>query len=139
MEQDMIHISKENYTSYRFLTPLAFSIAEGGAMGSPGQVIVVDGDKTVYEFSLFDLEGHMADSVLPNMDKAFYASSAELLALGLHHVDLGVGNHLFVNSSIYEQFHPIAQKYKRDLGLLYQKWINLIIEGHDVEVPQKNV
>ena len=44
MEQNtgIISLTKENYTQHLPITPVAFSVAEGGAMGCPGRIIIID-------------------------------------------------------------------------------------------------
>lgn len=42
MEKEVINITNENYTLFVLLVPIAFSYAEGGAMGCPGQIVIID-------------------------------------------------------------------------------------------------
>lgn len=49
MEKKTITLTKENYTQYLPLEPVAFSFAELGAMGSPGEIVIIN-QRSVYCF-----------------------------------------------------------------------------------------
>ena len=133
MEQtiQIISLTKENYSQYLPINPVAFSVAEGGAMGHPGRVVIIDKTNNVYDFYLHELEKDDAMKILP----ALYESKREVLGIdpstsGWKRVYLGMGNHLMVADSIYDELREIAlNRYKYfGIGELYQHWIGVVQE-----------
>ena len=66
MEQTtpIISLTKENYTQHLPITPVAFSVAEGGAMGCPGRVIIIDDKNNIYDFYALKRPVSLKDIVL---------------------------------------------------------------------------
>jgi hypothetical protein len=131
MEQttQIILLTKENYTQHLPITPVAFSVAEGGAMGCPGRVIIIDDKNNVYDFYLHELEKKDVMKILP----ALYESKRAVLGIdpstsGWNRVYLGMGNHLMVAESIYERFNESAKSLWQSRGSLYQQWISIVQE-----------
>ena len=131
MEQttQIISLTKENYTQHLPITPVAFSVAEGGAMGCPGRVIIIDDKNNIYNFYLHELEKEDVMKILP----ALYESKRAVLGIdpstsGWNRVYLGMGNHLMVANSIYERFNESAKSLWQSRGSLYQQWISIVQE-----------
>lgn len=131
MEQtiQITSLTKENYSQYLPITPVAFSVAEGGAMGHPGRVVIIDETNNVYDFYLHELEKEDVMKILP----ALYESKRAVLGidpstLGWNRVYLGMGNHLMVADSIYERFNESAKSLWQSRGSLYQQWIGIVQE-----------
>ena len=133
MEQtiQIISFTKENYSQYLPINPVAFSVAEGGAMGHPGRVVIIDETNDVYDFYMHELEKDDVMRILP----ALYESKREVLGIapstsGWKRVYLGMGNHLMVAESIYDELREIAlSRYKYfGIGELYQHWIGVVQE-----------
>lgn len=133
MEQhtEIISLTKENYKQYLPITPIAFSVAEVGAMGYPGRVIIIDEKNDVYDFNLHELGKDDVMKILP----ALYESKRAVLGIdpstsGWNRVYLGMGNHLMVADSIYDELREIAlNRYKYfGIGELYQHWIGVVQE-----------
>ena len=131
MEQtiQITSLTKENYSQYLPITPVAFSVAEGGAMGHPGRVVIIDETNNVYDFYLHELEKDDVMKILP----ALYESKREVLGIYpstsvWKRVYLGMGNHLMVADSIYERFNEFAKALWQSRGSLYQKWMGVVQE-----------
>ena len=133
MEQhtEIISLTKENYKQYLPITPIAFSVAEGGAMGYPGRVIIIDEKNDVYDFNLHELGKDDVMKILP----ALYESKRAVLGIDpstseWRRVYLGMGNHLMVADSIYDELREIAlNRYKYfGIGELYQHWMGVVQE-----------
>ena len=131
MEQtiQITSLTKENYSQYLPITPVAFSVAEGGAMGHPGRVVIIDETNNVYDFYLHELEKENVMKILP----ALYESKRAVLGIdpstsGWNRVYLGIGNHLMVADSIYERFNEFAKALWQSRGSLYQKWMGAVQE-----------
>jgi hypothetical protein len=106
-------------------------VAEGGAMGCPGRVIIIDDKTNVYDFYLHELEKEDVMKILP----ALYERKRAVLGIDpstseWRRVYLGMGNHLMVAESIYDELREIAlSRYKYfGIGELYQHWIDVIQE-----------
>lgn len=131
MEEKFTTLTEENYTKYIPLDPIAFSMAEGGAMGSPGEVIIVDKNSNIYNFWLQGVEHETAKRIIPVLFECeFGMRGHNRPASGWHYFDLGAGNHLIVKDSIYNEFHPKAIEidYERRPAMLYQRWIDFVLE-----------
>ena len=131
MEQtiQITSLTKENYSQYLPITPVAFSVAEGGAMGHPGRVVIIDETNNVYDFYLHELEKEDVMKILP----ALYESKRAVLGIdpstsGWNRVYLGMGNHLMVADSIYERFNESSKSLWQSRGSLYQQWIGIVQE-----------
>jgi hypothetical protein len=129
MEQytEIISLTKENYKQYLPITAIAFSVAEGGAMGCPGRVVIIDEKSNVYDFYLHEMGKDDVMKILP----ALYESKRAVLGIdpsasGWNRVYLGMGNHLMVADSIYERFNEFAKALWQSRGSLYQKWMGVV-------------
>ena len=128
MEEKFITLTEENYTEYIPLDPIAFSMAEGGAMGSPGEVIIVNKNSEIYNFWLQDVEHETAKRIIPDLFKCkFGIFGHSKPASGWHYFDLGAGNHLLIKDSLYNDFYPEVQEYMDRPALLYQRWLKLVL------------
>jgi hypothetical protein len=131
MEEKVITITEDNYTEYIPLDPIAFSMAEGGAMGSPGEVIIIDKNSDIYNFWLQDVEHETAKRIIPVLFKCHFAGWGMFWqnrpAEGWHYFNLGAGNHLLIKDSLYNDFYPEVQGYMDRPALLYQRWIKLVL------------
>ena len=131
MEKKVINLTEENNSQYLPLDPIAFSMAEGGAMGSPGEVIIVDKNSDIYSFWFQGVELDTAKRIIPTLFECKFGMRGHIRpAKGWHYFDLGAGNHLMVKDSIYNDFHPKAVEidYERRPVMLYQRWINFVLE-----------
>lgn len=134
MEKKVINLTEENYSQYIPLDPIAFSMAEGGAMGSPGEVVIIDRNSNIYCFWLQGVEHETAKRIIPVLFKCHFAGWGMFWqsrpAEGWHYFYLGAGNHLIVKDSIYNEFHPKAVEidYERRPAMLYQRWIDFVLE-----------
>jgi hypothetical protein len=129
LRSSTISLRKNNYKQYLPITPIAFSYAEGGAMGCPGQVLIVDNKLDVYDFSLYDLEEDDVIKIIPIVYECQWGGYRNIVPpRGWNYEDLGAGNHLFVADAIYEEFATRRAPYGHSLGKLYQEWIYIVGE-----------
>lgn len=119
----IISLPKDNYLQFSPIIPVAFSVAEGGAMGCPGRVIIIDEKNNVYDFYMHELEKEDLMKILPDL----YESKRAVLGIdpstsGWNRVYLGMGNHLMVADSIYDELREMTlSRYKYfGIGELYQ-------------------
>ena len=114
MEQytEIISLTKENYSQHLPITPVAFSVAEGGAMGHPGRVVIIDKTNNVYDFYMHELEKEYVMKILP----ALYESKRAVLGIdpstsGWNRVYLGMGNHLMVADSLRTMQRTVVKRF----------------------------
>lgn len=119
-----ITFTKWNYAQYLPIKPIAFSVASSGAMGSPGQVIIVDEELKLYDFQLYNMEECEAAEIIP----ALFELGVFGNDIPWKIVPLGFGNYLVVADSIYSEFCNIAYSRCQSRGDLYQQWIGIIEE-----------
>ncbi len=130
MEKKVISLSNQNYTTYLPLDPIAFSYAEGGAMGSPGQIIIIDTNRSIYVFNIYDFENDIVKLIIPILFECQIGMFGhDIPAPEWHNFYLGMGNHLMVKESIYNDFYPKAVKCDEEPGMLYQEWIDIVLES----------
>ena len=128
MEEYAITLTEENYAQHIPLNPIAFSMADGGAMGSPGEVIIVDKESNIYRFWLQGVEYETAKRIIPTLFECeFGMRGHNRPASGWHYFDLGAGNHLLIKDDIYNEFYPEVQGYMDRPALLYQRWLKLVL------------
>lgn len=128
MEENAITLTEENYAQHIPLNPIAFSMADGGAMGSPGEVIIVDKESNIYRFWLQGVEYETAKRIIPTLFECeFGMRGHNRPASGWHYFDLGAGNHLLIKDDIYNDFYPEVQGYMNRPALLYQRWLKLVL------------
>ncbi|MBQ0021723.1 MAG: sel1 repeat family protein [Prevotellaceae bacterium] len=126
-----IELTPENYKDYLPLDFVAVSYAEAGAMGIEGDVTMISFDKKIY--SLNYLYNDWGRHVVPDI--------IESLGEDRHYVDLGMGNHLFVSESIWEDFDiEVNVDYLR--RIYYRGWIDAvlnILQENDVQTYKTNI
>ena len=126
---ERIALTKENYAQHLPITPIAFSVAEGGAMGSPGQVIIVDEKLKLYDFLLYEMEECYTREIIPALFECrLRVLGYDTPAPNWKNVYLGYGNHLMVSVSIYDEFSKIVKDRRTYAGDLYNQWISIVQE-----------
>ena len=134
MEENVITLTEENYAQHIPLSPIAFSMADGGAMGSPGEVIIVDKESNIYRFWLQGVEYETAKRIVPTLFECeFGMRGHNRPASGWHYFDLGAGNHLLIKDDIYNEFYPEVQGYMDRPALLYQRWLKLVLALNNMQ------
>ena len=127
--QQMIWLTKENYLQHLPINPIAFSVAEGGAMGCPGIVIIVDEISNMYLFDLYAMGENDIKKIIPTFfEFDFSVFGHDKSAPHWNRRYLGCGNHLVVADSIYEEFCVIADSRCKSMGDLYNQWGDIVLE-----------
>lgn len=105
-------------------------LAEGGAMGEPGAVVIVEKQKggvrvshANYCYESFDMD-KLAKVFTPlqAFDCGLFGHATGI-ASGWHHVGLGAGNHLLVCDAIYEGF--AARTKEMSPPEIYQSYLEI--------------
>lgn len=128
-QSDLQNIKEENIQ--------AISIAEGGAMGAAGQVIILNNDGSIWKTTSVYEDGYIsAGEVLSHIPSlanielsmfSWYFHRKPNMPQGWQYVAMGAGNHLFVrptflerHSNCFDLENPAAQ------GLNYCAWQEIV-------------
>lgn len=105
-----------------------FSLAEGGAMGCPGEVLVATKKNNKVKWYCFNT---MVDSFedlcsiyppLKTFDCGIFGEASGIQD-GWNHVDLGMGNHLLVREDYIVAFqNAVDELHVESLGEVYASW-----------------
>ena len=102
-------------------------IAEGGAMGSPGDITFITKDGGMYGFNYIyaDITFDDVRAFFPTITKCMFGMFGEgnIGPKGWKYVNLGFGNHLLVKDEIYDEFFAEIKDLKKP-GEVYEAWQN---------------
>lgn len=106
-----------------------FSLAEGGAMGCPGEVLMVTSDGEVYQanYCYGDISYGDLVTAFPTLGMCEFPlfGVGTVMPEGWNYVALGMGNHLVVHDDVYPELK------KKIVGLrpceIYQKWLGFAL------------
>ncbi len=106
----------------------AFSLAEGGAMGCPNEVILVRKEGKTTEFLTTYVNSRLQE-LIPWLDRLHCApmGKASGLGEGWEHVDLGMGNHLFLGQEVSRLVLPAFRGMRP--SEIYVTWEDAVAEA----------
>lgn len=105
-----------------------FSLAEGGAMGCPGEVLIATKNKSGvkwYSMNTMNEEHEKLLRIFPPLETfdCGIFGKASGIQEGWNHVDLGFGNHLLVRDDYFEPFQDAVTELKPEhVGVIYSNW-----------------
>ena len=115
-------LNSDNFTQYSPLNPIALSVAEGGAMGSPGNIEIVESDGAAYYFNISCFHYDTLKIISPSLIECLYGDPEEW-----KHIDLGAGNHLFLIEPYCNDFCERLKVYGRvGPSWIYQNWKRIV-------------
>ena len=119
-----IVLNKSNYKDYLPISMIAFSYATGGAQGDPGGIKIVDIDGRVFylNYAYGDLNKNEVYEICPPLKEYSPGKVPE----EWHIINMGMGNTLFVNKSIFQQFKEETKDIKTPSGY-YSTWVNVVL------------
>lgn len=126
---EVINIDEKNYGDYRNLNIVAFSFAFGGAMGSPGEIIVITKDAKIYSmnYCFGDMTIEMCYQVCPPLrDCSFGPIDVEKAPEGWEGVSLGFGNFLVLSEPLYT--HIKAEMLHMRPSFRYRSWKAIVLD-----------
>lgn len=107
-----------------------FQIAEGGAMGEPGGIVLLTENRKVYHanYCFGDLTTETMEKAFPVLKKCRFGlfGKDSVVPEGWVYVDLGMGNHLIVRADYYEKFSLLTEEYKEPVEF-YQHWLEIAL------------
>lgn len=125
MNEELINICKAELKSEMFEDVAFFKIAEGGAMGEPGGVIWVTnkGEAFHCNYCYGDISREDLLNAFEPLQKSFFGmfGKGSMAPEGWIHVYLGMGNHLLVSESIYDEFKE-ETKDVSCISEMYCRW-----------------
>ena len=111
-----------------FKNVMFFSIAEAGAMGEGGAVLfyVKSGELYYFNYVYGDVDMEKVKNKFPALAKCRFGvfGMDTSVPKGWHYVNLGMGNHLIVSDTVYNQF---ISEFSEDVepSILYQNWVEV--------------
>lgn len=123
--------TEQNFQKILYDDVVFFSLAEWGAMGCPGEVIVVTKHKNTvkwYRFNTMNDDEEMLYAIFPPLETFECRMFGKVKGIqeGWHYVDLGVGNHLFVRDDYYAAFQrEIDGLYAQYESEIYASWAGI--------------
>lgn len=126
---EVINIDEKNYGDYRNLNIVAFSLAFWGAMGSPGEILVVSKEALVYSMNYVygNMTIEMCFEVCPPLkDCKFGMFDVEKTPKGWKGARLGMGNFLVLAEPIYN--HLKGELLEIPPHILYGKWLGMVLD-----------
>lgn len=121
------YIDSDTLKKEIFEDVLFFSVAEGGAMGVPGEIIVVN--KKPAAFAMNHVFGNKIVDYRKVMELFPVFSQCRFKIFGYdsevpegwNYVNLGMGNHLIVADEVYEEFRRLTEDCKEEHEY-YRAW-----------------
>lgn len=121
-----VELCNEDLDSKVFEDVQFFKLAEGGAMGCPGEVVFYtkSGKKYCFNYVFENIDMRKVERYFEPLSKCRFGiggiGSEE--PKGWKYVNLGAGNHLLVVNELYDNFIKKIGPVK-SLGEIYQKWM----------------
>lgn len=112
----MEHLTNQTFRKYLPLDIIAYSHASPGAMGEPGNIILVTKDGTVYYLNYYWEAWTMDElyELCPALSKVMFEMYDKPSASeGWVYFDLGMGNDLCINKSALEWFSEHMSKISK--------------------------
>lgn len=130
--EEPIELDKDNIKDINFDEVIAITVAEGGAMGEPNGLLVVDENMKLYHsnFAFGNFKPEELKEKFPIIGGfACPPDKINELDLGWKWFNLGAGNALLIKDKYYEYFKDrveseLGKDYKK--GELYQRWYELL-------------
>ena len=129
LPKEPIELNLSNYNQYIPINIIAYSFASGGAQGEPGGVIIINNEGQLFHFNYVDGDIKQPEDVYlvcpPIKEKltGIVQNQGEW-----NEINMGMGNCLIVNISIYEKVKAKIKELGISNGALYQKWTKIILE-----------
>ena len=108
-----------------FKDVLFFSLAEGGAMGTPGEIIVVNKKPAAYSMQCVfgDVKYGDVEAMFPVIGQCrfgLFGFDSEVPD-GWNYVNLGMGYHLIVADEAFDEFQRLTKECEREVDY-YVAW-----------------
>lgn len=135
---DVTVIDDKNFEAFIGMDAVAVSYAEGGAMGSPGEVEIVtrDGKWHTTNYAFGTIYWIQLLEVIPMLGECeFGFLEPDKCPEDWRPYNLGAGNHLLIKADISEKFDELVSDVKYP-SQLYRRWpfaVNEILKNQQVD------
>lgn len=126
--EEVVFINEKNYCDYLNLHVAAFSFAYGGAQGSGGEIIVITKESHIYRmnYAFSNMRIEMCYEVCPPLkDCIFGTFNVKKTPDGWKGVNLGAGNFLVLEDSLYDLTEHVLLKYPPYMR--YGMWMGMVV------------
>lgn len=129
VNNEFIRIDSINYNGYLALEDVvAFSFAHPGAMGIPGNIIVVSKDKKVYTLNYcYDIVIDKVYLVLPILKDVDFGYFEAQVPDGWFSKYMGAGNFLVASKSIEDAFEQRTKDFTHG-SEYYVNWLQCVMD-----------
>ncbi len=107
-----------------------FSVAEGGAMGVPGEIVFINenGKSFSLNYCFGDITPDDVIEVFPSLAECKFGmfGKGRTVPKGWNYVSLEMGNHLVISADIYDEFKEKTSHIKYAYEL-YGKWYDIAV------------
>lgn len=123
-----IELCNADINKATFKNVMFFALAEAGAMGEPGGVLYYVKSGELYHFNYVygDVEISKVEKMFPTLSECHFGifGMDSVVPEGWKYVSLGMGNHLIMKESVYEQFMD-AFGENVEPSIIYANWIEV--------------
>jgi hypothetical protein len=108
-----------------------FAISAAGAMGTPGEINILTAEGRHYcmNYAYGDIDLNKFAEVFPLFKQCRFGmlGSAKGVPDGWHYIYLGMGNHLTVEESVFNEFAAIVKDLDNP-AYVFQRWYRAAVE-----------
>lgn len=126
--KETIYLSNKDLNESIFKDVMFCSFAEGGAMGEPGRVLLINKDGQTYHFNYVydDIDMEKVEKLFPVLGESEFGMFIHdpVVPRGWNYLNLGMGNYLFVNDEVYSKFMELLDG-EDDPPTVYSIWIDI--------------
>lgn len=128
--KEIIEITDSNYKDYCNIDIAAFSLAQGGAMGEPGGIVIIDTGGNVYHtnYCRNNVICEHLDEIIPILKECKFGIFSHTVPEGWHPEDLGFGNHLTIKGIYKDTFcKEWEERQSNTENILFQEWSGVMM------------
>ena len=126
--KERITLTPTNYKEFLPINIIAFSFAEGGAMGEGGSIIIVSDDGMSYHLNYVrdDWYDDCIYEICPILKECSFSAFERLkYPTGWVYKSMGFGNHLLIHKLLEKQFSEATKDFQAPWEY-YENWEQII-------------
>ncbi len=102
-------------------------LCEGGAMGCPGEIVIVTFDQQIFTLNQCydDLDKYIY-KICPELKECYFGYKIPKKPVSWKYYNLGFGNHLIISGRVWRNFDR-AKGNDVDCVELYQNWLDILL------------
>ena len=123
--QELIEITSSNYSEFKNLDVVAFSLAHAGAQGEGGGIYIITNDKKLYHTNIVkSISLNEAFKICPSLKECRFEPWRIVVPSGWTSFYMGGGNFLVVKNGL--------KKYLEDCVSLYNEWKDILLQIDEI-------